>query len=424
MKRVVGVYLYPDVLVGELVYQSDRGRESCQFAYVKDWLSRRERFAIDPELPLVAGFQFPARGVNAFFGCFEDTGPDGWGRKVISRDRQKRGLPPPDSLDYLLDTHDVSRLGAIRFSVDGGKSFLADPGPGKRTTPPLVDIESLRRAAAAVEAGTDSAAELRMLLDQGSPLGGMRPKCTILEKDGSLAIGKFASASDEHDVVRSEVLALELARKAGIDCAVGRVVLADRKPVAVIQRFDREAGRRISYLSARSFLGANNSTSEYAYTDFIAVLSEIGHRPDQDRLELWRRIIFSILASNFDDHLKNHGFLHAGNGQWRLAPAFDLNPAPGKNRVLKTWIDSDTGPDATVDAALHAVDRFGIDLKKARKILSEVDSAISTWRSVAKQLGMSRKDADCIAQAFEHDERALARKRAAATIATIQKIQP
>jgi len=410
VKKNITIFLAPSKPVGTLVYQSEGSREACQFTYLQSWLADPERFAIDPELPLREGYQFPQKGHNVFFGCLADTGPDGWGRKLIQRDRVKRGLATPDSLDYLLDIHDASRMGAIRFSEDGGKSFLAEPADGKRAAPPLIEISQLLRAASAVEQDSESAQDLRLLLDRGSPLGGMRPKCTIQEEDGALAIGKFPSSTDEHDVVRSEILVLDLARAAGIDASQGRVVLADGKPVAVIRRFDRRGEERLAYQSARTFLGANNSEDEHSYLEFADELRANGASPRADIEELWRRIVFTILASNFDDHLNNHGFLHAGHGQWRLAPAFDVNPAPDKKRVLKTWVTPDSGPEATIAAAFSGLRHFGIKETRAREMLGDVVKALSGWRARARQIGMKPREIEAIALAFEHVESEEAKK--------------
>lgn len=410
MRAAVGVYLAPNIRVGELLYTNDRGREVCQFAYSDEWLSSEKRFQIDSELSLTPGYFTPRKGPNVFFGCFSDSEPDGWGRKVILRDRTKRGLGAPTNLDYLLDVHDASRIGALRFSVDGGNTFVADPGPGKRAAPPILELADLLRAATAVDKDTETAADLRLLLERGSPLGGMRPKCTLVDEDGQLAIGKFPASSDGHDVVRGEVLALQLGQMAGMRTADARIVMADDRPVAVIRRFDREGERRVMFQSGRTFIGANNADETHAYTEFVDELRRSGASPNDDIEELWRRIILTVLISNFDDHLHNHGFLHLQFGQWRLSPAFDINPAPDKQRTLKTWIDLDTGPDATIEAAMHALPRFGIAPVRAREILAEVTAAVDQWDAVAKRLGISNRDRKHLAPAFEHGEREAARR--------------
>jgi serine/threonine-protein kinase HipA len=134
--------------------------------------------------------------------------------------------------------------------------------------------------------------------------------------------------------------------------------------------------------------------------------------------ELWRRLVFSILITNLDDHLHNHGFLHVANGQWRLAPAFDVNPTPARARELKTWISEDLGPDASIDNAMKVSKLFGISLNRAKEILAKVEGAVSTWQNLAtsREIGMTRRQADAYAEAFEHEERGKA--VAAAAVST------
>ena len=95
-----------------------------------------------------------------------------------------------------------------------------------------------------------------------------------------------------------------------------------------------------------------------------------------------------MLITNVDDHLHNHGFLHVGHGQWRLAPAFDLNPFPDKERELKTWLTEATGPTGSVDEAMAAAPRFHLSLAEGRSILGEVERAVAQWRDVAKSIGV------------------------------------
>ncbi|MEO7742226.1 MAG: HipA N-terminal domain-containing protein, partial [Usitatibacter sp.] len=165
MKTVVGVYLGESAVpVGDLTFVADRGKEACQFAYATSWLESADRFEIDPALPLSPGHHFP-QGKAVLFGCFMDCAPDGWGEMVINRDRRKRGVTTPaTSLDMLLEIHDGSRMGALRFSADRGKTFLADPGPDARKAPPLIELKDLLRAATAIDKDTETADDLRLLL--------------------------------------------------------------------------------------------------------------------------------------------------------------------------------------------------------------------------------------------------------------------
>jgi len=155
---------------------------------------------------------------------------------------------------------------------------------------------------------------------------------------------------------------------------------------------------------------------EHAYTEIVDALRVHGAAAQTDIEELWRRIAFSILITNIDDHLLNHGFLHVGHGQWRLAPAFDINPFPERVRELKTWISEDAGPGATVEALLSVAPYFRISSAQAKKVLGEVDRAVASWRKHGRSLGMTAVELEAFRDAFEHPERRAARKAAGLAI--------
>ncbi|MEE7490396.1 type II toxin-antitoxin system HipA family toxin [Methylobacterium oryzae] len=426
MNRAMDVYLDDEVTkVGVLRHAASGNRESSSFEYDRAWLARAGRFMIDPALPLVGGAQFPAKGTSArasvFFGCFADSEPDGWGKVVINRDRAKRrrdaadrGEPvdgrPVDGLDYLLAVDDVSRLGALRLR-DGAGVFQRVSEPSRRGTPPLVTLADLLRASRAVETNTETAADLRYLLGRGTSLDGMRPKASVFDEDGTLCIGKFPSVRDERAVTKGEVLALRLAAAAGIEAAQARIVHANDTPVALVRRFDRIGERRLMYASARTLMGVTDD-DDHTYTEMADTMRTTALAFAKDARELWKRMVLNILITNVDDHLNNHGFLHVGNGHWRLAPAFDVNPFPDKARLLKTWIHEDSGPDASVDEALRAAGRFSLKAKDAKEALGEVEDAVARWREIAREpgVGMTATEAEQFSEAFEHPERKAAQK--------------
>ncbi len=424
MRRIVDVHLGErGTPLGTLRYDRQGARESAGFAYGAGWLGGPERFAIEPGLPLVAGPQFhrKTRDGSVFHGALADTEPDGWGRRVIQRDHAKRRQQarragetvagrPLDAVDYLLAVDDVSRVGALRLRDEDGR-YQRTVDEGRRASPPLIEIAHLLSATRAIETNTETEADLAYLRGRGTSLGGMRPKCSVLDVDGRLAIGKFPSVGDERSVTKGEVLALRLGRKAGIDTADARLVDSDGAPVALIRRFDRRRdGARLLYISAATMLGVEPDEGEHSYTELVDALRQNGGRPGADIEELWRRMAFSILITNVDDHLRNHGFLHVDRGQWRLAPAFDINPFPERARELKTWVSEETGPEATIDALMSVVAYFRISRDRARAILAEVEGAVSTWRAEGRALGLTAGELDAFAEAFEHEEREAARR--------------
>lgn len=407
-------------LVGQLAYAKQGQREFSSFAYDAQWLASEGRFEVSPDLPLVPGFQArraPSKADPIFHMGLADTAPDAWGRRVIARahakERQRHPtLPALTELDYLAAVDDFSRLGALRLR-DGEGNFLQSVDAGQRATPPLLELEKIYRASRAVELSQETAEDLKYLQGKGTSLGGMRPKCTVLDERGRLAIGKFPSKSDERSVTRGEVLALRLAARAGIDTAAARIIDLQGTPVALIQRFDRtEDFARIPYLSAASMLQASRE-EDRAYTEIADAIRAWCVQPTEDAQQLWRRMVFNLLITNVDDHLQNHGFLYVGQGQWRLAPAFDINPFPDKDRESKTWLSMETGPIDSLQMLLAHADYFGLGAPgAAQAVLAEVVAAVSDWRrtAVAPDVGMTRRDLDDFSPAFEHQALEDARK--------------
>lgn len=406
--------------LGELACTKDGRREHSTFAYGANWLSDAEKFAISPDLPLIGGNQFrkaPSKDDSIFHFAFADTEPDGWGCRVIARDHARRrkaaqqaGKPLPSAelseMDYLLGVDDLSRIGAIRLMNPDTGEFLRVIENGGRGTPPLLELSHLMAATRAVEMNQETEADLRYLRGRGTSLGGMRPKCTVVDDDGQLAIGKFPSIKDDRCVTRGEVLALHLAAAAGISVAESRIVMSDDLPVALVRRFDRvQGGGRIPYLSAASMLQASRQ-DEHAYAQIADAIIVNSIEPRRDLEELWRRLAFNLLITNVDDHVQNHGFLHVRHGQWRLSPAFDLNPFPDKDQELKLWLDEASGPVDSIEAVVAAARYFRLDDAAARRVLGQVVRAIRGWTTVARSaaVGMCARDLDDFAPAFEHKQ--------------------
>jgi serine/threonine-protein kinase HipA len=424
MKSTVKVFLGREPrLIGVLRYNADGARESAAFEYDSSWLAAPDRFSIDPTLQLVSGAQFhkKTRDGSIFHPAIADTEPDGWGRRVIVRDHAKRRqrarrsgvdktFRPLNQLDFLLEVDDVSRVGALRFQDEEG-IFRRAPEEGRRTVPPLVELARIAAATRSLETNTETDADLEYLRGRGTSLGGLRPKCTVVDEKGRLSIGKFPSVADERAVTKGEVLAMHLAAAAGIIVADARLIDSDGVPVALIKRFDRTVdGGRLLYTSAAAMLGAEPSDpGEHDYTEIVDAIRVRGADAQTDVEELWRRIAFSILITNVDDHLMNHGFLHVEHGLWRLAPAFDLNPFPDRVRELKTWISAETGPDATIEALLSVAPYFKIPVNRAKKMAADVEHAVARWRTEGRSLGMTNAELESFAPAFEHSEREAAR---------------
>jgi serine/threonine-protein kinase HipA len=175
-----------------------------------------------------------------------------------------------------------------------------------------------------------------------------------------------------------------------------------KRPVLLLRRFDRLGGTRIPFVSSMSMLDARDN-EQRSYMEFVDVLRQVGGSPKDDMRILWRRIVLSILISNTDDHLRNHGFLYNDPAGWRLSPAYDLNPVPIdiKPRILSTAIDLEDAT-ASLELALKVASYFEVSAEDAYQIAYEVATAVTSWRSVAKNLGLTTSQIDRMASAFEH----------------------
>jgi len=411
IRTPLSVYLgTTDMLVGRLIYVKEGSIEFSQFAYSDEWLSNSQFFDVSPDLIEQLGYQLrkpKSKADSCFFLALADTEPDAWGRRVIARahakDRAKNSeLRPLTEIDHVAAVDDFSRIGALRLQNENGQ-FLRSVAEGSRATPAFIELEKILLASRAVEMSNETVEDLKYLQGKGTSLGGMRPKCTILDIDGALSLGKFPSVNDERSVTRGEVLALRLATLAGINSAQARVVRVQNQPVAIIRRFDRTAeNNRIPYMSGATLLQANRD-EEHSYTELIDVMRTRCKDFAKDANQLWRRLVFNHLITNIDDHLQNIGFLYVANNQWQLAPAFDLNPFPEKDAESKTWLSEDTGPITSIQQLLSQAGRFELSESQAKAILAEVISAVKRWKEVAvsDDVGMQAAELAAFKPAFE-----------------------
>jgi serine/threonine-protein kinase HipA len=346
------------------------------------------------------------------FGALSDCAPDRWGRRLIERTerlrakREDRTARSFGEIDYLLGVRDDLRQGALRFREPGATAYLANEMDG---VPPLLELPRLLSAVERLEGDEAREEELRILLRGGSSLGGARPKAHVIGTDGRVSIAKFPSSGDDWNVTRWEEVALRLARSAGVEVPESQLHVIDGKSVLVVTRFDRAGAIRIGYVSAMTMLEAGDGDSG-SYLEIADAIERNSASADADLRQLWRRIAFSVLISNTDDHLRNHGFLRASSAGWELAPAFDLNPdpAPG-SKSLSTAIDFDDFA-ASIETLLGVAESFGLDAGEARGILREVGDATKRWRVVAEAVGCGAVEIEEMTPAFEHAERARARE--------------
>jgi serine/threonine-protein kinase HipA len=390
-----------DVLAGELWSHRRRNRESATFSYAISYLENSAAFELDPALPLLDGLQQTPEG-HEIFGAFGDCAPDRWGRRLIGRAERRRAEQEQQTrrslgeIDYLLGARDDMRQGALRFRDPDSGVFLADERKG---VPALIGLPRLLHSSERIEREEGDDEDLAALLRGGSSLGGARPKAHVIDEGGRPAIAKFPRPEgDEWEVIRWEAVALELARRAGVEVPDFRLIEVSDRPVLIVDRFDRGGDLRISYVSAMTMLEATDR-DQGSYLEIADVIETRSPAANEDLAQLWRRIAFSILISNTDDHLRNHGFLRHSTAGWSLSPAFDLNPNPESDRHLSTAIDFGE-TEANVDVLLAVANEFRLSERDSLRVLDKVSEAVSGWRDAAAAAGLNHAAIEEMAPAF------------------------
>ena len=239
------------------------------------------------------------------------------------------------------------------------------------------------------------------MLVPGSSLGGARPKASVIDKKGNLCIAKFPKKDDNNNNVLWEAVALTLAENAGLKVQEWHLTQALGKSIILLKRFDRQNNYRIPFVSAMTMLNANDGeNNEYSYLDMAEIIRTKGVNIKENLKELWCRILFSVLISNTDDHLRNHGFLKLEPNGWSLSPLYDVNPSADRISNLQLNID-DVSSVTSIDLVLSVADYFGVSKIEADKILRQQISAVSEWKAIAQHLGISSAEISRMSVAFK-----------------------
>ncbi len=389
--------------IGNCYIEKARGNELISFSYDELWLAANPGFVLDPDIVAMAGRQYP-KDNKVCFGFLSDTAPDRWGRKLMLRreaidareeKRQKRTLMESD---FILGVNDIGRTGAIRFFDPETKAYYSSRS--SLPTPPIEKIRELENSAISIEDGDSSEAIwIKNLIDPGSSLGGARPKANVIDERGTLWIAKFPSKNDSIDIGAWEMTVHELAMKCGLNVPEARVMkLSAYGSTYLSKRFDRDKNRRIHFASAMTMLGqTDDSDEDISYVDIATVIENISIHSGDDLKELWNRMVFNILISNTDDHLRNHGFLMDGQG-WRLSPGYDINPSIDKSELSLSILNSH---EKNLDEAVEAAVFFRVTEREARIKVDEMKKIVAkNWRSEANRFGIPKSEQDRMEDAF------------------------
>ena len=367
--------------------------------YGDRYLERRNAIELDPfRLPLGnTVHEFTQR--KGIPGAVRDAGPDAWGRRVIEHKLQ-RSPGDLEEIDYLLKGPQDG-AGYLSFG-----STLEPPAP-KRPYNLTHQLADLIAAAEAIEEGKRVPVHILEQLEPGTSMGGARPKATI-EDGNRLWLGKFPEKGDRCNLQRVEYATLKLARRCGITVCNARLQSVAGQDVLMVERFDREytdgGYLRFGLASGLTLLDCDDShldRERWSYPLLADQLRRWSERPDADRVELYRRIVFNAAVTNNDDHPRNHAVLRTAHG-WRLTPAYDLVPVPLislERRDLAMTVGT-YGRSASIYNLLSQCERFGLTTEAARKEIENVIATVRTWREHFRACGVSEKDVNYMTQAF------------------------
>ncbi len=383
----IGLYLPGDqqpTSAALMKLRRDGLRESGHFAYGLGYLNNPAAIALNPlHLPLHSEtYVLPDRLLRdggAMPLTVKDALPDAWGRVVLTHELGGR---IPSERELLLLTND-DRVGAMVFSETRDM-----PTPAEL---PHHELGQLAEAVRRLQYGMEIPKPLKRLLQRGGSLGGARPKASFTHED-ALWLAKFSAAGDPLDVQILEAASLGLAARCGIRVPQHFTLPVGHGETAFLsRRFDRfgtNARQRAHFLSASALLDIPYESSAGSYIDFARELRRLSASPAADLEELFRRLIFNLLIDNSDDHLKNHGMLYAGNGFYRLSPAFDVVPQLTNLGYQMLSIDGET-QTSHLDLAIQVAPHFDLSIDRGNAITKEMATTVyGGWRAHAQTAGV------------------------------------
>jgi serine/threonine-protein kinase HipA len=366
----------------------DRVGPTIDFTYGRGYLERADAIALYlPELPLVSGPMPPLVGDVA--GCIADAGPDRWGRRVIENRHAFDGaaeFADLGTLTYLLESGS-DRIGALDFQTSPTE-YMPRESSG-------VTLTELAESAERVENGVPLSPELDRALLHGSSVGGARPKA-LLGDGGRRVIAKFSSTTDPYPVVEAEYVAMDLARRAGLDVAAVDLVSAIGKRVLLVDRFDRTSmGTRRAMVSALTILSLDENGARYAsYAALADIVRSRFTDPEPTLHELFCRITFNILCGNNDDHARNHAAFWDGS-TLSLTPAYDICPQPrsGEETAQLMAIGDDGYRMSQLIGCVERAHTYLLSTRAARDIIDHQVAVIrDNWDDVCDRAELSQVD--------------------------------
>ena len=366
------------------------GADRLDFTYARSYVDNESAISLyTPELPLRRGAQEPLDGLTVA-ACLKDATPDSWGERVIGN-RLGSGDQELSIETYMVESGS-NRLGAIDFQ-ESAEEY--------RPRLDTASLDELYDAAEKVLAGETLNPVIGDALMNGTAIGGAHPKVLISEESGAEYIAKLSVSTDVHPWIRAEAVAIELARRCGIEVPDAQVIQSLGRDVLVIERFDRQpGGRRRHVVSGLTMLGydALLGARYGSYPEILDVLREWGSDPQVVGRRLFERVVFNVAIGNNDDHARNHAAFWDGKSL-ELTPAFDLTPQVRSTdtSAQAMAIGRDGSRASQFSVCVAAAADYGLSRPQAKDVVDRIVSTIEAqWPEAADAAELSEAERNAL----------------------------
>ena len=392
-----------------VVVEAHNALEAVGFRYLSSYLASEHAFPLDPSaLPLdERGFEF--RG-GAILGVVDDYLPDDWGRRILSQIAfyQHHKKYNPNSIIDSLDMLTRSRIGGLSI-VSQGEQPQFDFGANIAQTG-IAESAAQRMDAPEARDSYDEAS-LLYLADNGTGIGGARPKALLHDAEKRY-IAKFnRPAVDRYNNARVELACMKMARKANIEILDGFVQSGiNEREVLLVERFDVNPDKSRNHMISINTLLRDSESQRMAhhafrYDDIYHMLQQFSVAIEEDVMALLRLMLFNRAINNTDDHERNFSLIYRmGDSQphgYRLAPAYDLVPTTIRGGYHAAGYKQSPNPPSLSE--LESAQRiFGLSRSIVSQCVAEVGDAISQWGEIAKACGVDPEEAKMVRGFFNH----------------------
>jgi len=361
-------------------------------------------------------FSFPSHRGKTFKGLpgmLADSLPDDYGNKILDEWFASKGLSiseftPLDRLCYV----GKRGMGALEYEPANNDKILNESS--KIEIDQLMDLaqEVLNQREAFQAKLQKGNKAILDILKVGTSAGGAKPKAIIAfnEETKEVRSGqvkapdgftywllKFDGIEDRKlkdnpiGVGRVEYAYYNMAKACGIDMSESKLMKEGRSAHFMTKRFDRTDTGEKRHVQTLCAIAHFDRDERYSYEQAFQVMRTL-HLPYPEMEQMYRRMVFNVVARNQDDHTKNHSFMMSREGEWKLAPAYDIcySYSPSGKWTSQHQMSLNNKRDNFVfDDLLSVSKKMGI--KKGREIIQEIVSVVSQWEVYAQEAGVKKE---------------------------------